>query len=97
MEVGFESGFAPIPGVEFGFGGEVGKSRQDVKKPICFVARNKKSGHEYEVWYFENIDILVKKSVNDYDDEYHPPYDSFKPIPKETFEKILNSDIFEVV
>jgi len=98
MEVGFKSGFTPGMGVEFGFGVEVGKSRQDVKKPICFVVRNKKSGHEYEVWYFENLDLLVKNSVNgNHNDEYQPDIDSFKAIGKGVFKAILNSDEFEVV
>ena len=97
MEVGFKSGFTPGMGVVFGFGEIEQKPRQEVRKPICFVVRNKKTGCEYEIWYFENLDLLVKNSVNDYNDEYQPDVNSFKPIDKNVFEAILNSDEFEVV
>lgn len=93
------SGLVSVP-VGTGFG-VVEKSEQKPKLPICFVVAHK-SGHKYQVWYFENLNLLVKVS-NSYDqtmyhqNSYHPPVDSFKALSKQVFNKILSSDVFEVI
>jgi hypothetical protein len=69
-------------------------------KPVCFRIIHR-SGYTYKIWYFENLDLFVKVS-NGYNqylyhaNNYHPPEDSFKPIPRELFDKIVNSEVFEV-
>jgi len=75
---------------------EVKRPKQRPKLPICFVIKHN-SGHSYQVWYFEELDLLVKVSPNEENGEFQPAYDGFKPISREVFEKILNSEVFEVV
>jgi len=97
MEVGSVPDLAPIMGAGFCNGVKRQRPKQRPKLPICFVVRNKKTGSEYEVWYFENLDLLVKNSCNGNDSEYQPCYNSFKPISKDLFRKILESSEFEVM
>jgi hypothetical protein len=75
------------------------KKAKKVKLPIHFKVQHKNSGRRYDVYYFENLDLLVKISncTNTNDSDIHPPFDSFKPISKHVFNAILNSDVFEVV
>lgn len=78
-------------------GVESQRSIQRPKLPICFTIKHKKSNHSYQIWYFEELDLLVKNSCSDGHSEFHPDFDSFKPISKELFEKILSADVFEVM
>jgi len=71
-----------------------------MRKPICFEIKHR-NGHSYCIYYFENLDLLVKCS-NDYSqsyysfNSYHPPEHAFKPVSRELFRKIVNSSVFEV-
>lgn len=76
---------------------ETQKPVQRPKLPVCFVVVHKKNGHKYQIWYFEELDLLVKNSCSDGHSECHPDFDSFKPISKELFNKILDADVFEVM
>ena len=73
------------------------KTKQNNNKNVKKFKVVHKSGHSYYIYHFQNLGIYVKQSIFNWDSEFQPDINSFKPISPELFNTIKNSEVFKVI